>query len=71
MQSDSSFFSQDLDYTPESESNPTKQVSRLILYFCFRFWFEAYDDVEYLITLQGQGILVGTPPKDYDDSYCL
>lgn len=29
------------------------------------------DDVDYLISLQQSGILIGTPSQDYDDSYCL
>ena len=29
------------------------------------------DDVDYLLSLQQTGILCGTPPQDYDDSYCL
>ena len=29
------------------------------------------DDVGYLETLVEKGILVKTPPQDYDDSYCI
>ena len=29
------------------------------------------DDVDYLIWLADQGVLVTTPPQDYDDSYSI
>jgi len=29
------------------------------------------DDVQLLRSLANQGILIGTPPQDYDDSYCI
>lgn len=29
------------------------------------------DDVQLLNDLVSEGLVVGTPPQDYDDSYCL
>ena len=29
------------------------------------------DDVQLLNDLVAEGLVVGTPPQDYDDSYCL
>ena len=29
------------------------------------------DDIDYLLWLVDEGVLVGTPPQDYDDSYSI
>ena len=29
------------------------------------------DDVTLLRQLEAAGVLVGTPPQDYDDAYCI